>query len=118
MTAHCPHCKGELSHPINSPQVLAALESVSTSTEAQEQRILEALRAGPKSTDELRSIGAYQVSARIFKLRQLGHNIHTELFNGIAADGQRHFRMARYSLISEALPLGSDKQAEAEACTG
>lgn len=73
----------------------------STKTVAQERRIFDALRCGPKSTDQLRLLGCYQVSARIFGLRAKGHNIETELFNGYAADGYSHARMARYRLISK-----------------
>lgn len=82
---------------INRP----ALADKSTATAAQELRILEALRISPKTTDDLRQIGAYQVSARIWGLRAKGHNIETTLFDGYAADGMRHFRMARYTLVSE-----------------
>lgn len=73
----------------------------STSTGAQERRIVEALRRGPKTTDELRAIGCYQTSARIFGLRRQGYLIHTELFNGYSVDGYSHARMARYTLIGE-----------------
>lgn len=74
----------------------------STATEVQERRILEALKAGPKTTCELRAIGVYQVSARIFELRKRGHNIATTLFDGWAADGYSHARMARYELLEVA----------------
>ena len=77
-------------------------DSKSTATAAQEKRILEALRTGPKTTDELRALGCYQVSARIFGLRKRGCNIVTSLFDGWAADGYSHRRMARYELLGEA----------------
>ncbi|WP_373424234.1 helix-turn-helix domain-containing protein [Variovorax boronicumulans] len=76
----------------------------STATAAQELRIVEALMSGPKTTDDLRSVGCYQVSARIWGLRARGYNIVTDLFNGYAADGLRHARMARYTLVE--LPMG------------
>lgn len=78
-----------------------ALRSRSTDTEAQERRIVAALRIGPRTTDDLRKLGVYQVSARIWKLRQLGFEIETDLFDGISADGYSHARMARYTLRSE-----------------
>jgi hypothetical protein len=84
----------------------------STATAAQEQRIVEALRSGPKSTDELRRLGCYQTSARIWGLRARGYEIDTELFNGYAADGYSHARMARYTLIAEPLPLDNVTQRE------
>lgn len=76
----------------------------STSTAAQEQRILEALRAGPKTTDDLRALGCYQVSARVFGLRRKGCDIETTLYDAYAVDGYHHQRMARYELLSEPEP--------------
>lgn len=73
----------------------------STATAAQERRIIEALRRGPQTTDQLRALGCYQVSARIFGLRRRGFGIVTSLFDGYAVDGYSHRRMALYSLIDE-----------------
>lgn len=118
MTHHpCPLCKSAIAQAFDSRQILAALGSVSTSTEAQEERILVALREGPKTTDQLRAIGVYQASARIWKLRQVGHHIETELFNGFAADGMRHARMARYTL-REDLSTGEAKKVQEGAKEG
>ncbi|MEJ8855806.1 helix-turn-helix domain-containing protein [Variovorax robiniae] len=72
-----------------------------TDAEAQQRRIIVALRLGPKTTDDLRALGCYQVSARIWGLRAKGFNIATDLFDGYAADGYSHSRMARYTLIGE-----------------
>jgi hypothetical protein len=77
------------------------LTDKSTATEAQERRIIEALRERPQTTDDLRALGIFQVSARVFGLRAKGYSIHTILFDGLAADGFRHTRMARYALMSE-----------------
>lgn len=87
-----------------------AVKSQSTDTAAQEKRILEALRAGPKTTDNLRALGCYQVSARVFGLRAKGFNIETSLYDGWAVDGYSHRKMARYELVSEPEPKagGSD----------
>lgn len=79
----------------------------STTTAAQEQRIVKALRSGPKTTDDLRATGCYQVSARIWGLRSRGFKIVTDLFNGYAADGYSHARMARYTLVEE--PAGGSE---------
>lgn len=79
----------------------------SSSTKDQRARILKALSRGPKTTDELRAIGIYQTSARIFELRRDGNQIATELFNGYAADGYSHSRMARYTLIGFKSPARS-----------
>lgn len=74
----------------------------STRAEAQQQRIIAALRSGPKTTDDLRALGCYQVSARVHALRhRLGYEIQTDLFDGYAADGYSHARMARYTLVGE-----------------
>lgn len=78
-----------------------AIADKSTATAAQELRIVEGLRISPKTTDDLRRLGVYQVSARIWGLRAKGYNIETALFDGYAADGYSHARMARYTLIGE-----------------
>lgn len=88
----------------------------STATAAQEQNIILLLRTGPKTTDELRAHGCYQVSARIFGLRARGYNIHTELYSGIGADSYFHRKMARYSLLAEPLPL-TQKEQEVTQCS-
>lgn len=75
--------------------------SKSTATAAQEHRILDGLRISPKTTDDLRRLGVYQVSARIWGLRNKGYDIETTLFDGYAADGMHHFKMARYTLLAE-----------------
>lgn len=79
----------------------AARADKSTATAAQEHRILDGLRVSPKTTDDLRRLGVYQVSARIWGLRAKGYNIETVLFDGYAADGYSHTRMARYTLLAE-----------------
>lgn len=79
----------------------------SSSNKDQRTRILKDLSRGPKTTDELRAIGIYQTSARIFELRHEGYLIATELFNGYAADGYSHSRMARYTLIGFKSPARS-----------
>jgi hypothetical protein len=71
----------------------------STATEAQMARIVAALQVGPKTTDDLRAMGIFQTSARIFGLRARGLNITTELYDGYSADGYSHARMARYRLL-------------------
>lgn len=86
-----------------SPLNISARDAISrsTQTEAQIRRIVAALRTGPKTTDDLRKLGVYQTSARIWGLRARGYNIVTDLFDGYAADGYSHTRMARYTLLNE-----------------
>ena len=81
--------------------IASTLLDKSTQTAAQQRRIIAALHAGPKTTDDLRALGIYQTSARIWGLRAMGWNIETELFNGYSVDGYSHARMARYTLIGE-----------------
>ena len=106
----CPHC---------DPHVLAGRSlqdglSKRTDTEAQERRIVAALRTGPKTTDDLRKLGIYQASARIFGLRRRGYVVDTELFSGWSADGYPHARMARYTLREEPQVAGSAPRQEGE----
>lgn len=73
----------------------------STASEAQRQRIIEALRTGPKTSYQLRRLGCYQQSTRIFELRRMGYVIETELVTLYDRDGFMHPRCARYSLVAE-----------------
>ena len=73
----------------------------STATADQERRIVDALRDGPRTTDELRALGIFQVAARVFGLRKRGYEIFASLVDETDAYGYRHRRMARYALISE-----------------
>lgn len=74
----------------------------STHSEAQRQRILEALRAGPKTSYDLRRLGCYQAPARVKELRdRFGYVIETQRVTLIDRDGYLHPRAARYNLISE-----------------
>jgi len=74
----------------------------STATEAQQFRIVQALREGPKTSDYLRTIlGCYQSSARVKELRSAGYDIVTERITLVDRDGYLHPRAARYHLMSE-----------------
>lgn len=53
------------------------LSSRSTATADQRARVVAALRTGPKTSYDLRCLGAYQCSTRIFKLRRSGLDIRT-----------------------------------------
>lgn len=75
----------------------------STSGHAQRQRILEALRIGPKTSYDLRRLGCYQAPARIIELRRAGYDIQTEFVTLYDIDGYLHPRCARYHLHEEAL---------------
>lgn len=70
----------------------------STSGAAQRHRILEALRTGPKTYFELRRLGIYQHSVRVFELRRAGHSITTTRVTLFDHDGFEHRSCALYSL--------------------
>ena len=75
----------------------------STATEAQRHRVLEALRAGPKTSHDLRRLGIYQCPARVKELRdRFGHTITTKLVPLVDSDGYLHPRCALYTLVAEA----------------
>lgn len=74
----------------------------STATEAQRDRILEALRRRPQTTSDLRQIGIFQAATRIKELRdQFGYRIDTARVTLVDPDGFTHVGAAHYSLINE-----------------
>lgn len=78
----------------------------STASEAQRDRIIEALRSGPKTSYDLRCLGCYQAPARIKELRdRFGYSIRTERVTLYDRDGYMHPGAARYHL--EAEPAGT-----------
>jgi len=74
----------------------------STATEAQRQRIIEALRRRPHTSYDLRRLGIYQAPARIKELRdRFGYSIATDFVTLVDRDGYWHARCALYTLVSE-----------------
>jgi len=74
----------------------------STASEAQRERIIEALRQSPKTSYDLRRLGCYQSAARVKELRdKFGFDINMERVTLYDRDGYMHPRCARYTLISE-----------------
>lgn len=87
---------------LRESQKQAKFSPKSTHSEAQRQRIVEALRCGPKTSYDLRRLGCYQSAARVKELRdRFGYVIQTDRVTLIDRDGYMHPRAARYSLISE-----------------
>lgn len=88
----------------SAPRLSAAKFSLkSTTTEAQRQRVLEALRTGPKTSHDLRRLGIYQAPARVKELRdKCGHRITTAPVPLVDSDGYYHPRCALYTLEAEA----------------
>jgi hypothetical protein len=81
----------------------------STHSEAQRQRIVEALRNRPQTSYDLRRLGCYQAPARVKELRdRLGYVITTDRITLVDRDGYSHPRAALYTLVSE--PSGQQPQ--------
>ena len=78
------------------------MDSKSTGTDAQRERIIEALRLRPHTSYDLRRLGIYQAPARVKELRdRFGYGITTDPVVIVDRDGYRHARVALYTLISE-----------------
>jgi hypothetical protein len=73
--------------------------AMSSRTEAQRQRIIEALQRRPHSTEDLRCMGIFQAATRIKELRdRFGYAITTTLITLVDREGYTHPRAALYSL--------------------
>jgi len=83
----------------------------STATTAQMLRLLAALRRGPKTSSQLRDLGIYMPSTRVFYLRQLGYSISTALVHAVSSDGYDHSRLALYTLHEPATDWREDAAA-------
>jgi|APMI01.1.fsa_nt_gi hypothetical protein len=102
--------------PESLPQPAAAHQPhVSTTGEAQRQRIVEMLRLGQKHTLDFRRAGVMQSQTRIFELRAQGYDLPTVGRVTIHDDlGYPHHGVALYELIAEptddlaALPRNGD----------
>lgn len=87
---------------IRKKQTHLKFSAKSTATEAQRERIIQALRRRPHTSYDLRRLGIYQAPARIKELRdRLGYVITTDLTVLVDRDGYWHARCALYSLVSE-----------------
>jgi hypothetical protein len=72
-----------------------------TTTEAQRQRILRALRHRPRTTDDLRKLGIFQAPAHTKKLRdRFGYAIATGRVTVVDRAGYSHPRAALYRLTA------------------
>lgn len=74
--------------------------------EDQRARAIEALRTGPKTSNDLRRLGLYQAPTRIFELRERGYEITSHPVTVVDADGFAHSGVALYTLISEPVKEG------------
>lgn len=74
----------------------------STHSQAQRDRIVEALRRRPQTTEDLRKLGIFQAPARVKELRDRhGYEIETTRVTLVDREGYLHPGAARYTLIRE-----------------
>jgi hypothetical protein len=85
----------------NTKTIKAQCSTKSTTSEAQRQRVLEALRMGPQTTHDLRCLGIYQAPARVIELRRRGYHIVTERVVLWDRDGFEHRNSGLYRLEEE-----------------
>jgi predicted transcriptional regulator len=86
-------------HETQSPERNAR----STTTQAQRDRVLAALKRRPQTTEDLRKLGIFQTAARVKELRDHdGHHIDTSLVTLYDREGFVHRRAARYALVTGA----------------
>jgi hypothetical protein len=85
-----------------APTQAAKFSAKSPHSKAQRQRILQALRQRPQTTEDLRRIGIFQAPARIKELRDRFHfDIETTRLTVIDREGFPHPRAALYVLHEE-----------------
>ncbi len=78
---------------------------ITTTGEAQRQRILEMLRTGQKTTLDFRRAGVMQSQTRVFELRAKGYDIPTVSRVTVFDDqGFPHCGVALYELVREPAP--------------
>lgn len=73
-----------------------------SATEAQRERILQALRQRPQSSEDIRRLGVMQPAARVKELRdRFGHHIETTRITMVDRDSWPHAGVALYSLVEQ-----------------
>lgn len=77
------------------------VNSKSTSTEAQIEKLIELVRFGSRHTYELRKMGISHPAGRINDLKKRGYIFAKQPINTVDSDGYTHCNVALYSLISE-----------------
>lgn len=88
--------------PLRKNQKHLKFSAMSTATQAQRERIVQALRRRPQTSYDLRRLGCYQAPARIKELRdRFGYVIETTRITLWDRDGFAHPRAALYTLVSE-----------------
>jgi len=82
-------------------QEQAKFNPCSTATEAQIQRLQEALHRRPHNTHELRRMGISHPAGRIQDLEKRGYVIESARTTTVDSDGFTHSGVALYALIAE-----------------
>ena len=113
---HSQQKKGAVSDTApNEPN--KSLKANNTTASNQRAIILQALKIAPQTTITLRhNLGIMQPAPRIFELRGLGHDIHTEMVREETPDNISHKGVAKYVLRYSPPPISdkpSDKNSEA-----
>ena len=98
-----PQDRGNGAGALRKSESQVKFSNGSTATEAQRDRILNALKQRPHTSYDLRLIGCYQAPTRIKELRDnLGHCIETTRVVGVDNEGYTHRGVALYSLKAAA----------------
>ncbi|MBS0229399.1 MAG: hypothetical protein JSS23_11995 [Proteobacteria bacterium] len=79
-----------------------AKHSKSTTTRAQQARVMALLREAPRSTSELRDYGIFCPAPRVKELRARGHEIITARESFTDENGYFHRNAGRYVLLRHA----------------
>ena len=88
------------------------LNANNTTASNQHAIILQALKIAPQTTISLRhDLGIMQPAPRIFELRGLGHDIHTEMVRVETPDNISHKGVAKY-VLRNTRTVESDKNCE------
>ncbi|RZL68772.1 MAG: hypothetical protein EOP77_00160 [Variovorax sp.] len=88
--------------PLKTGQSTQQFSATPAHSEAQRQRILDALRRRPQTTEDLRSIGIFQAPARIKELRdRYQFDIQTVRVTVVDRESYAHPRAALYVLHGE-----------------
>lgn len=98
-----PQGRGNGTEALENSESRVEFSNRSTATEAQRDRILNALKQRPHTSYDLRLIGCYQAPTRIKELRDnLGHCIETTRVVVVDNEGYTHRGVALYSLKAAA----------------
>ncbi|WP_218510619.1 helix-turn-helix domain-containing protein [Variovorax sp. dw_308] len=94
-----PQHRGNGTGVTNEIRMRTEFHAPASSGQAQRQRIIEALRRRGQTTEDLRTIGIFQVPARVKELRdRFGYDIETVRVTVVDRESYSHPRAALYVL--------------------